>query len=313
MHQITVWDGEGMAPATMRGAVCVIGNFDGVHLGHRALLAEATRLAARQGCSICLVTFEPHPRTVFRPASPVFRLTPAPARRLILAEAGCSAVAELAFNRDFANQSAESFVERLLLSALDASGVVVGDDFAYGQGRSGNAASLRAAFERVSRPVSIMAPVLDPGGQVVSSSRIRQALADGDIERANALLGYRWRVVAEVVHGDKRGRLLGYPTANMLLAADNQLRLGIYAVRVRIGGIWRPGIASFGRRPTFDDGAPRLETFIFDFAADLYGQTLEVEFAGWIRAEQKFETIDALIAQMDADSLVARNLLKGLG
>lgn len=312
MRQITVWNGSGRAPARLRGAVCAIGNFDGVHLGHRALLAQAARIAASLDCQVGLVTFEPHPRTVFRPATPVFRLTPAPVRRQLLAELGCHAVAELVFDRDFAGQSADAFVENLLVGALDASGVVVGHDFAYGKGRTGNAASLSAAFDRLSRPVSVVAPVLDDGGQVVSSSRIREALMLGDVKLANRLLGYRWRVAAEVVHGDKRGRLLGYPTANMVMAADNQLRHGIYVVRIRVEGVWRPGIASFGRRPTFDDGASRLETFIFDFAGDIYGQNLEVEFADWIRGEQKFETVADLITQMDADSQIACDILRGL-
>ncbi|MGL4438539.1 MAG: bifunctional riboflavin kinase/FAD synthetase [Bosea sp. (in: a-proteobacteria)] len=309
-REIAVWHGGGMAPAAMRGAVCAIGNFDGVHHGHRALLAEAFRIAASMDRPVALVTFEPHPRTVFNPGKPVFRLTPAPVRRSLLAELGCAAVAELVFDRNFAGQSAAEFVETLLLDAIDASGVVVGDDFAYGHGRSGNAASLKAAFARLSRPVSVVAPVLDEDGQVVSSSRIRTALAHGNLMLANALLGYRWRVEAEVVHGDKRGRLLGYPTANMLLSPDNQLRHGIYAVRIRIAGEWRPGIASFGRRPTFDDGAPRLEAFVFDFDGDLYGQILEVEFADWIRGEEKFDNIAALIVQMDADSQIARNILR---
>jgi riboflavin kinase/FMN adenylyltransferase len=311
-RQITLWNGSGVVPPGLRCAVWAIGNFDGVHLGHRALLAKAAAMADGLRCPAGLVTFEPHPRTVFRPDNPVFRLTPSPVRRRLLAELGCQAVAELAFDREFASRTADNFVDDLLLGVLDAAGIVVGDDFAYGRGRAGNAASLRSAFERLSRSVAVVAPVLDAGGEVVSSSRIREALALGDIRLANSLLGYRWRVEAEVVHGDKRGRLLGYPTANMLLAPDNRLRHGIYAVRVRIGGAWLPAIASFGRRPTFDDGAPRLESFIFDFGGDIYGQSLEVEFVDWIRAEQKFDTMAELIVQMDADSQMARNILRDL-
>jgi riboflavin kinase / FMN adenylyltransferase len=305
-----VWTGRGEVPAELRGAVYAIGNFDGVHLGHRALLAEAASIAMRLGRKIGLVTFEPHPRTVFRPDAPVFRLTPPQIRLSLLAELGCHAVAELGFDRSFANQSADDFVNKLLLDALDAAGLVIGEDFAFGRGRTGNADSLRMTFDRLGRPVSILAQVRDALGEAVSSSRIREALKSGDISLANTLLGYRWRVSAEVVHGDKRGRLLGYPTANMVLAHDNQLRHGIYAVRIGVGGHWRPAVASFGRRPTFDDGAPRLETFIFDFNGDIYGQTLEVEFVSWIRPEQKFDGMAALIEQMDRDSVTARDILR---
>lgn len=305
---VLVWNGTGTAPSALRGAVVAIGNFDGVHLGHKALIAEAHRLAAPLGREVGLVTFEPHPRTVFRPEAPVFRLTPAAMRRQLLAELGCHAVAELSFDTAFASQAAEAFVAELLLGRLDAAGVVVGDDFAYGKGRAGTAGTLKAAFAALARPVSIIVPVHDAAGIVVSSSRIRDALARGDITGANALLGHRWRVGGEIVHGDKRGRLLGYPTANMVLSPDNQLRYGIYAVRLRTDGVWRSGVASFGRRPTFDDGAPRLETFVFDFDGDLYGRQVDVEFAGWIRGEEKFASIEALITQMDADSALARRM-----
>lgn len=332
--QSIVWNGHGDAPSELRNAVLAIGNFDGVHLGHKALIAEAKRLAhslarhpspelppelsrdaAGEGerhsrPSIGLVTFEPHPRALFRPDTPVFRLTPAAMRRQLLAGLGCSAVAELTFDRAFADQSADAFVDELLLGRLDAAALVVGHDFAYGKGRAGTALSLQSAFAAVSRPVSIVSPVLDGTGTLVASSRIRTALEEGDITLATGLLGHRWRVRGEIVHGDKRGRLLGYPTANMLLPADNRLRHGIYAVNMCIDGEWHPGVASFGRRPTFDDGAPRLETFVFDFSGDLYGRTVDVEFAGWIRGEQKFDSVEALIAQMDADSERARVLLR---
>lgn len=306
--EIIVWTGSGTAPALLKGAVFAIGNFDGVHLGHKALIAEAARMATSLGCAAGLVTFEPHPRSVFRPEAPVFRLTPASMRRQLVAEFGCHAIAELVFDRTFLAQSADTFVADLLVGKLAAAGIVVGDDFAYGKGRTGTALTLRAAFEALSRPVSIVAPVHDASGMVVSSSRIRDALARGDIAIANAMLGHRWRIDGEVVHGDKRGRLLGYPTANMVLAPDNQLKHGIYAVRIRIDGVWRPGVASFGRRPTFDDGAPRLETFVFDFSGNLYGRHLDVEFVGWIRGEEKFASIDDLIVQMNADSVLARQL-----
>jgi riboflavin kinase/FMN adenylyltransferase len=229
-------------------------------------------------------------------------------RRDLAEEHGCGAVAELPFDAAFASQSAAQFIDDLLIGQLDVAGVAVGADFAFGRGREGDVALLRRALEASGRVMLVVPPVVDAGGIAVSSSRIRNALAAGDVALANKLLGHRWRLRGEVVHGDKRGRLLGYPTANMVLSPDNQLRHGIYAVRLCIDGIWRPAVASFGRRPTFDDGAPRLESFVFDFAGDLYGQTLDVEFVGWIRPEEKFADMSALVAQMDRDSAEARRL-----
>jgi riboflavin kinase/FMN adenylyltransferase len=309
-----IWRGSGPAPASLAGSVVAIGNFDGVHLGHKALIAEAMALGRRAGVGAALVTFEPHPRTVFRPEHPVFRLTPPDLRAILAGECGVSAIAEMQFDRAFAAQPAMAFIEDLLIGRLGAAGVVVGSDFAFGRGREGDAALLRREFEARGRPVSVLEPVLSADGAPISSSRIRAALEAGDAALADALLGHRWRVRAEIVHGDKRGRLLGYPTANMLLSPDCRLRHGIYAVRMRLGGApegaaWLPGVASFGSRPTFDDGAPRLETFLFDFSGDLYGRTAEIEFAGWIRGEEKFADMEALMVQMDRDSAEARAIL----
>ncbi|MFY8040193.1 MAG: bifunctional riboflavin kinase/FAD synthetase [Bosea sp. (in: a-proteobacteria)] len=303
-----LWTGTGAVPERLRGAVCAIGNFDGLHLGHKALLAAAAEAGARLGRPVGLITFEPHPRSFFRPDVPVFRLSPAGLRRDLAAEHGCEAVAELPFNAAFAAQSAGRFIDDLLIGQLDVAGVAVGADFAFGRGREGDVTLLRRVLEASGRVVLVVPPVVDANGIAVSSSRIRTALAAGDVALANNLLGHRWRLRGEVVHGDKRGRLLGYPTANMVLSPGNQLRHGIYAVRLRIDGIWRPAVASFGSRPTFDDGAPRLESFVFDFAGDLYGQTLDVEFVGWIRPEEKFADMAALVAQMDRDSAEARRI-----
>ena len=303
-----LWTGTGAVPERLRGAVCAIGNFDGLHLGHKALLGAAAEASARLGRPVGLITFEPHPRSFFRPDVPVFRLSPAGLRRDIAAEHGCEAVAELPFDAAFAGQSAGRFIDDLLIGQLDVAGVAVGADFAFGRGREGDVALLRRVLEASGRVVLVVPPVVDADGIAVSSTRIRNALAAGDVALANTLLGHRWRLRGEVVHGDKRGRLLGYPTANMVLSPDNQLRHGIYAVRLRIDGVWRPAVASFGRRPTFDDGAPRLESFVFDYAGDLYGQTLDVEFVGWIRPEEKFADMAALVAQMDRDSAEARRI-----
>jgi riboflavin kinase/FMN adenylyltransferase len=256
------------------------------------------------------MTFEPHPRSFFRPLDPVFRLTPPALKRALASLHGVGAYVEVPFDADMAQVSAESFIADLLIDRLDVRGVVVGTDFHFGRGRAGTAAVLRHRLAEAGRLCHILPPVLDADGVAVSSTRVREALAEGDVGRANALLGHAFTVRAEVVHGDKRGRLLGYPTANMRLPPETRLRHGIYAVRFTAGdGVTRPAVASFGRRPTFDDGAPRLETFVFDFAGDLYGQTCEVAFHGFLRPEARFEDVPALIAQMDRDSAAARALL----
>jgi riboflavin kinase / FMN adenylyltransferase len=309
IDDIAIWTGDGDAPAGLHGAVVAIGNFDGVHLGHKALLALARGRASRLGAPLLALTFEPHPRSVFRPETPVFRLSDRLMRRTLLAREGVTGVVELTFDASLAAMSAESFIDDLLIGALGARGVAVGEDFRFGRNRAGDAEMLRA---RLGETVDTLGAVMSADGETVSSSRIRSHLEAGDIRAANALLGHSWRLRAEVRHGDKRGRELGYPTANMVLPADNQLRHGIYAVAVEIDGVWRPGAASFGRRPTFDDGAPRLETFVFDFNGDLYGQTLDVIFSDWIRGEEKFDSISALQQQMAADCDKARSIVHDL-
>ena len=304
-----IWRGPVPVPRHLRGAVLAIGNFDGVHLGHRALLAEARAMADAVGQPMCVLTFEPHPRTFFRPALPVFRLTPAGMRASLLAGLGCEGVVELAFGAALAGLDAEAFVDDILIGQLGAGGVAVGTDFRFGRGRTGDVAMLQQRLATCGVKTVALGAVADAGGVPISSSRIRDALQLGDITDANAMLGAPWTVRGEVVHGDKRGRLLGFPTANMVLPPDNRLRHGIYAVRVRIGSTWHAGVASFGRRPTFDDGAPRLETFVFDFSGDLYGRVLEVAFAGWVRGEEKFACVEALVAQMQRDVEKARTIL----
>ncbi len=286
-----------------------IGNFDGVHLGHRALLAQARSMADAALRPMCVLTFEPHPRSFFRPEQPVFRLTPAAMRASLLAGLGCDGVVELAFDAALAGLDAKAFVDDIVTGQLGASGVVVGTDFRFGRGRAGDVAMLQQRLARSGVKSVALGAVVDADDVPISSSRIRDALSLGDIAGANAMLGAPWTVRGEVVHGDKRGRLLGFPTANMVLSADNRLRHGIYAVRVRIGKAWHDGVASFGRRPTFDDGAPRLETFVFDFKGDLYGQVLDIAFAGWVRGEEKFATVEALVAQMQRDTEKSRAIL----
>ncbi len=304
-----IWRGPLPVPQHLRGAVVAIGNFDGVHLGHRALLAEARSMADAAGRPMCALTFEPHPRTFFRPSLPVFRLTPADMRASLMAGLGCEGVVELAFDAALSGLDADVFIDDILMDQLGVSGVVVGTDFRFGRGRTGDVAMLVQQLARRGVKASALGAVVDTAGVPISSSRIRDALALGDIAGANAMLGAPWTVRGQVVHGDKRGRLLGFPTANMVLPADNRLRHGIYAVRVLIDGAWHAGVASFGRRPTFDDGAPRLETFVFDFSGDLYGRVLDVAFAGWVRGEEKFACVEALVAQMQRDVEKARTIL----
>lgn len=301
-------------PAELRGGVVAVGNFDGMHRGHVGLLERARAEAGRLGAPSVVLTFEPHPRTVFRPEEPVFRLTPIDAKARLLAALRIDGLAVAAFDRSFASNTAEDFVDKILRGRLALSAAVVGFDFHFGKGRGGSPAMLAAAGERQGFAVTIVQAIGDAGGQPVASTDIRQALVAGDIAAANNLLGYRWFVTGEVVAGDRRGRELGFPTANIRLGPDCQLRQGIYAVRMqRAGGAILDGVASYGRRPTFDNGAPLFEVFLFDFAGDLYGETVAVSFFGWIRPEEKFASVEALIAAMNRDSAAARAILAAAG
>lgn len=295
-------------PDALRGAVIALGNFDGVHLGHAELARAAADIAAPLGAPTAALTFEPHPRSVFHPEQPVFRLTPPEVKSELLGAIGFATSFILPFDRDVAAITAESFVDDLLLGRLGARGLVCGFDFHFGRGRAGSPEMLQARAAAAQVPVTVVPPVL-LDGETVSSTAIRLALEGGDVSRAGALLGRPWFVRGIVAHGDKRGRDLGYPTANLHLARDCRLRYGIYAVRMRIDGVWRDGVASFGSRPTFDDGAPRLETFVFDFSGDLYGKSVDVALVEFLRGEEKFDSLPALIAQMDTDSARARALL----
>ncbi|HEV7324314.1 MAG TPA: bifunctional riboflavin kinase/FAD synthetase [Bosea sp. (in: a-proteobacteria)] len=295
-------------PADLRGRVLALGNFDGVHRGHAELARVAGEMAAGQGTQAAALTFEPHPRTVFRPEQPVFRLTPEPIKVSLLAGLGLSPSFVIPFDRAIAGIPAEAFVDDLLLGQLGAAGLVCGYDFHFGKGRTGSPEMLQARAGHAGIPVAVVPPFAFQG-EPVSSTLVRTALEEGDVGHAAVLLGRPWFVRGEIAHGDKRGRDLGYPTANMHLPRECRLRFGIYAVRIRIEGVWRDGVASFGSRPTFDDGAPKLETFVFDFSGDLYGRTVDVAFVAFLRGEAKFDTLDALIVQMDADSARARGIL----
>ncbi|MCK0199031.1 bifunctional riboflavin kinase/FAD synthetase [Ancylobacter sp. 6x-1] len=298
-------------PLSLHGAVVAIGNFDGVHRGHRAVIGTALDEAHASGRPALALTFEPHPRAFFRPGETMFRLTPVDEKLARLAETGLDGAVVLAFDAALAALDAETFVREVLVERLHAGAVVAGFDFHFGKGRGGSPAFLREAGQLYGFDVAIVPPLLDDGAQI-SSSAIRAALAQGRVEQAADMLGRPFSIEAEVIHGDKRGRDLGYPTANMRLDPAIALAHGIYAVTADVDGVRHPGVASFGRRPTFDDGAPRLETFIFDFSGDLYGKTVRIAFHAHLRPELKFDSIEALVEQMDLDSAAARSALAGV-
>ena len=301
-------------PSQLAGGVVAIGNFDGVHRGHRAVLDRALEIASETNKSPLVLTFEPHPRTVFAPDAPVFRLTPAPMKAKLLKSLGFQGVVEQPFSREFAGHTAEEFIETILISGLKVSHVVTGFDFHFGKNRQGGPAYLIEAGKRYGFEVTLVDAFRDEGAAVVSSSRIRDCLAERQVTESNGLLGYRYTVSQTVTGGKQLGRTLGYPTANMVLAKENRLAHGIYAVKFRrADGSLYDGVASFGRRPTVDtDGTPLLETYVFDFTGDLYGETCEVSFFGYLRPELKFDGLDALMVQMKRDEAEARALLSGV-
>ncbi|OCK62195.1 bifunctional riboflavin kinase/FAD synthetase [Bradyrhizobium sp. LMTR 3] len=292
-----------------RGAVVAMGNFDGVHLGHRAVIDAALRMGHAHGKPAFAVTFEPHPRSFFSPNSPQFRLSDETNKLRLLAGTGLNGAVVMTFDKTRAGTSAQDFIHHDLIGRLGVSGIAVGYDFHFGKGRAGSPSLLVSEGPRLGIEVDVQAHV-DIEERPVSSSAIRMALAEGQIDEATAMLGGPWFVSGAVIHGEKRGRDLGYPTANIRLDKNCSLKHGIYAVRVGRGQgkdhVRFDAVASFGRRPTFDNGAPLLEVFLFDFDGDLYGAVLDVAFIGFIRDELKFDSIDALIRQMDDDSAHAR-------
>jgi riboflavin kinase/FMN adenylyltransferase len=292
----------------LRGAVVAIGNFDGVHRGHKAVIAAALKRARALGRPAAALTFEPHPRAFFNPGEPLFRLTDEAAKLRLLASSGLDGAIVLTFDAALASLTAEEFVARILVDRFDVSGAVIGFNFHFGMSRTGSPDFLAAEGRKRGFAVDVV-PRFEDNGRPVSSGPIRDALAAGRVEAAAEFLGFPWFVSGEVVHGDKRGRELGFPTANLKLDAGCGLRHGIYAVRVGIGGRRHDGVASFGRRPMFDSGAVLLEVFLFDFSGDLYGQTIDVAFVDWIREEKVFASVDDLVRGMNNDSRQARAAL----
>ncbi|WP_421091016.1 bifunctional riboflavin kinase/FAD synthetase [Pseudochrobactrum sp. MP213Fo] len=301
-------------PAHLRGSVVAIGNFDGVHRGHQAVLKKTLELAKMRQCPAVVLTFEPHPRSFFNPEQPVDRLTDAQEKAAILGLLGFDVVVEQAFDASFSGLSAQEFIDQILIERLGASEVITGVDFHFGTKRQGNPAFLQQAGERHGFGVTLIEPFTDEGGAIVSSSRIREDLAEGDVVAAAALLGYHYTLASVVIKGRQLGRTLGFPTANMALPLQTGLKHGIYAVRFRrADGTLYDGVASFGRRPTVDsDGSALLETFVFDFSGDLYGEFCSVSFFAYLRGEEKFDSLDALMVQMHRDEAEARAILSGV-
>lgn len=292
----------------LKGAVVALGNFDGVHLGHAQVIATARERARAINRPAAALTFEPHPRAFFRPDEPLFRLTDENNKLRLFAATGLDGAVVMTFDSSLARLTADEFVSHILVDRLAVSGAVIGFNFHFGKNRTGTPAFLAAAGKARGFAVDIV-PVFTLGGRPVSSGPIREALAAGNVGEAAELLGHPWFVTATVLRGDKRGRELGFPTANLVLDPACRLRYGIYAVRVGIDGVRHEGVASFGRRPMFATPTPLLEVSLFDFSGDLYGRTIDVAFIAWIREEMNFATVEELIARMNEDSRLARAAL----
>lgn len=299
-------------PEHLRGGFVALGNFDGFHLGHQAVVGRAIERARAAGRPAIVATFDPHPMRYFRPDSPYFRLTSLDQRAALFAAAGVDAMYVFDFDAALAALSAEAFVTERLVGDLGVAGVATGEDFTFGKGRSGDIPLMRALGEVNGFAVDTIAPVqLD--GATVSSTRIRAALRDGDPRAAARLLTRPYAIEGVVQHGDKVGRTLGFPTANIDLTNYLRPRFGIYAVRGRLpDGRVLDGAANLGVRPSFDPPKELLEPYFFDFAGELYGRTIEVELVSFIRPEAKFEGLDALVAQMARDCDAARRILSSV-
>jgi riboflavin kinase / FMN adenylyltransferase len=300
----------------LRGAVVAIGNFDGLHRGHQALLNIAKQEADSRKVPLGILTFEPHPRSFFRPTEPVFRLTPLVLKARLAQYLGVDFVATLAFDEALANASPEEFVAQHIVERLGASHLVTGNDFHFGKGRKGNIDSLKAMGTANSFTTTHVDQVTDAGGNApFSSSSIRSALRRGHVTGAAHDLGYNWTVMGEVVHGDKRGRTIGFPTANIILEPGAEPFRGIYAVTVRDaasppGTAHWMGAAYFGDRPTFNTNRTFLEVYLLDQDIDLYGRVLMVSFVDVVRGDKTFKSVDELVTQMKADCEAVRALLK---
>jgi riboflavin kinase/FMN adenylyltransferase len=296
-------------PAAARGAVVAIGNFDGVHRGHQALIAEGQRVARQIGGPFGVLAFEPHPQEFFRRAPEKFRLTPFRTKADMLKRLGVDALYAVPFNAKLAALTADAFIARVLVEGLGVRHVLIGGDFQFGRDRGGNAATMRAAAARHGFGVTVFEPVMGEGDHKISSTDIRNALKEGRPRDAARLAGHWWTVSGHVQGGDRRGRTIGFPTANVSLKGYMEPALGVYAVRVGVGADTYDGVANFGRRPTFNKQDTLLEVHLFDFAGDLYGKQIDVTFIDFIRSERKFDGLESLKNQIAADGEEARRIL----
>ena len=301
-------------PASLRGAVTAVGNFDGVHLGHRALIAEAARQARESGRPLAVLAFEPHPQEFFKPSPECFRLTPLRMKARLLAELGVDAFFAVPFDAAMAGRTAEIFVADVLVAGLGVSAVVVGHDFVFGKGRGGNLATLQAQGAAHGFSVTPFQTILASAGEKISSTRIREALKAARPLEAATLLGRHWAVEARIEHGDGRGKSMGFPTANMHLGHCLAPAFGVYAVRATITdndvAVERhDGVANFGVRPMYEVPVPLMEAHLFNYDGDLYGRHLSVELVDYIRPEMRFSGLPALVAQIAEDAQTARGLL----
>ena len=302
-------DGGSAVPERLRGGIVALGNFDGFHKGHQAVVARAVHRARAEDRPVLVATFDPHPVRFFKPDLPPFRLTTLDQRERLFGEAGADAMIVFRFDADLASVMAPDFVTDWIASRIGAVGVVTGEDFTFGKGRGGDVEQLKFLGRANRLSVDSVAPVVEDG-EAVSSSRIRDVLQAGDCETASRLLGRPFAIQGVVEHGDKRGRELGFPTANLSLGKYLRPRFGVYAVRGRLpDGRILDGAANLGIRPTFDPPRELLEPFFFDFDGDLYGQTIEVELVSFLRDEVRFDDVEALKSQIAADCEEARRQL----
>lgn len=299
-------------PPGLEGAVVAIGNFDGVHRGHQAVLMRARALADRLEKPCVVLTFEPHPADFFAGRQVVHRLSPETAKARALSRLGLDGMVVMTFDAEMAQLEAERFVTDILIGRLGVSGAVVGYDFHFGRARGGSPAFLADAGRRWGFAVEVVEKITaDEKGslEAVHSSGVRAALERGDAAEARRLLGHDFFVLGKVIHGQKLGRAIGFPTANLSIDPSSGLRFGIYAVRLRVDGVIHDGVASWGRRPTVDNGPPLLEVYVFDFSGDLYGKQVEVAFVEWLRPELKFDGLEALTRQIEKDCVEAKAIL----
>src|SRR4051794_1956925 len=306
MQRLTL---AGGIPEALRGSIVALGNFDGFHLGHQAVVGRAIQRGFHERRPVIVATFDPHPVSFFKPDLPPFRLTTLDQRENLFAHAGADAMLVFEFNRELASMDADAFVAEVVKQRIGAAGVITGDDFSFGKGRSGDVALLARLGEQHGVAAEAVPQVL-LNGERISSGRIREALVAGDSATATHMLSRDYAIEGVVQAGDKRGRELGYPTANLALGDYQRPRYGIYAVRATLAdGSEHPGVASLGVRPTFDPPTELLETHLLDFAGDLYGYKIEVALHAFIRDEKKFDDVGALVTHMRRDEAQARHLL----